>query len=75
MGKGSKKRLCLVSRTEESLRWRLFQGRITREYFDRMMAILKKGEPIYKACEYKGTFSGCGPLICLECKEQEDAKK
>ena len=41
MGKGSKKRQCLVSREEEDLRWSLLQGYITRQKFDAAMKKLK----------------------------------
>ncbi len=41
MGKGSKKRPCLVSREEEKLRWFLFQGILTRGDFDKAMKKLK----------------------------------
>ena len=41
-GKGDKKRPCLVSREEESLRWRLLEGEITREEFDVTLKRLKE---------------------------------
>lgn len=44
MGKGSKKRRCLVSREEEDLRWSLFMGYITRMTFDEAMKELKNAK-------------------------------
>jgi len=41
MGKGDKRRPCLVSQAELDLRWDLFQGKITREQFDTEMEKLK----------------------------------
>jgi hypothetical protein len=41
MGKGSNRRSCLVSPEEEQLRWDLFQGKITREQFDKEIEKLK----------------------------------
>lgn len=42
MGKGSKRRPCLVSRKEENLRWLLIQGRISFNLFERKMKEVKK---------------------------------
>lgn len=44
MGKGDKRRPCLVSREEASLRWRLWRGEISRRKFDRAMKKLKGEE-------------------------------
>lgn len=41
MGKGSKRRQCLISPEEEDLRWKLALGEITREQFDTEMEKLK----------------------------------
>lgn len=40
MSKGSKRRPCLVSATEEDLRWKLAFGKIDQKTFDREMALL-----------------------------------
>ena len=42
MGKGSDRRKCLVSKEEEDFRWKLAYGKITREVFNEVMAIIKK---------------------------------
>ena len=73
-GKTDKRRPCLVSREEEDLRYRLALGRIDLEDFVAGMKLLKKGEPIYKACEYKGTFAGCSPFCCAACAEEQKLK-
>ncbi len=47
MGKGSKRRPCLMSNDEADLRWALARGEINREHYDREMKIIKdkKNEP------------------------------
>lgn len=42
MGKGDKRRPCLVSQEEEGLRWLLALCKITRKEFDEGMKALKK---------------------------------
>ena len=45
MSKGSGRRACQTGREEESLRWALKDGSITREEFDRQyMELLKQGK-------------------------------
>ena len=73
-GKTDNRRPCLVSREEEDLRWRLAQGRIDRKTFDASMELLKKGEPIYEACNFKGTFAGCSPFCCAACVKEQKLK-
>lgn len=41
MGKGSKRRRCLVSPEEEDLRWKLARREIDRKTFDKAMKKLK----------------------------------
>ncbi len=43
MGKGDKRRRCIVGRVEETLRWELYQGKITREEFDIAVREMKEG--------------------------------
>jgi hypothetical protein len=40
MSKGSRRRPCLVSATEEDLRWKLFLGKIDKKTFDIEMSML-----------------------------------
>lgn len=42
MGKGSKRRPCLVSREEEKLRWALFEKKISFAEFERRMKDVKR---------------------------------
>jgi uncharacterized membrane protein len=41
MGKGSRRRPTLISEKEETLRWDLAMGKITREEFDRKIKEIK----------------------------------
>ncbi len=44
MGKGSKKRPCLISREEENIRWALVYGKISFKKFEEKMKKIKENK-------------------------------